>query len=743
MADAYPEQTVCVKNPYFFKTNFTTFLFNHQVKIILSKFSISEDIVPSFTVKEMVILTMLLIIGGFCFFQSFRSYQDEFNQVLDDIFLLSEQHSNIQNQFENNLVLRKAQFNELKLKSESLFVDINQLPSLKDSKKIIYQINSLFIDRKDIEIEQTLLNYKAELKLLTPENFSILQRNTLSKLYLLIRQKQQDYIYLTNNYRTATYFVLLLIVIFNSNIFIRHYAQERARAIKSNNSKTDFLANMSHEIRTPLNGIIGMSDLIQSTDLTDEQKKYMKSLVISAENLNELINDILDISKIESGQTDIESIPFNLHEMIDDLMISFQLRASHKNVQILKEISENLRPTYTGDPTRIKQILINLIGNALKFTETGHVRISAQEYPDDVEKILIEVEDTGIGIPDSKRATMFQKFSQADNSTTRKYGGTGLGLAICKNLVSLMGGQIDYKGNSHGGTTFWFTLHLPKATADTALTNKAIQNSDFFKLKGKHILIAEDNKVNQEYALKILKEMGLTTHLAETGVSVVQIYKQNPEKFSLILMDCRMPEMDGYEATQHIREFEKKENLTKIPIVALTANAFKSDIDKCIASGMDGYLAKPIHRHLLETAVNKWITGDDVSPQIDVMRHQDNYSQTLSFIDKNVYSEMKQVMEDAMPSIVSHYIESIPDYIKNMKDGFDTKSPLKIAEAAHPLKSSSASLGAMQLREICAEIEKMGRTDKDVQDIQPFIDKAEQIAFLTVKELEKFLNETA
>lgn len=713
------------------------------MKIILSKLSINEDIVPSFTVKEMVILTMLLIIGGFCFFQSFRSYQDEFNQTLDDIFLISEEHSNIQSHFMNNLQLSEAQFTELKLKSQSLFKNINLLPSLKDKKNIIYQINSSFVNKNDAEIEQTLLNYKAELKHLTPKNFSILQRNTLSKLYSLIRLKQQDYIYLTNNYRTTTYFILLLIVVFNSNIFIKHYAQERARAIKSNNSKTDFLANMSHEIRTPLNGIIGMSDLIQSTGLTDEQKKYMKSLIISAENLNELINDILDISKIESGHIDIESIPFNLHEMIDDLMISFQLRASHKNVQILKEISKNIRPTYTGDPTRIKQILINLIGNALKFTEAGHVKISAQEYPDDVEKVLIEVEDTGIGIPDSKRATMFQKFSQTDNSTTRKYGGTGLGLAICRNLVSLMGGEIDYKGNSHGGTTFWFTLHLPIATSEETLISKTKERVDFQKLKGKHILIAEDNKVNQEYALKILKDMGLIVHLAETGVSAVQIFRQSPEKFSLILMDCRMPEMDGYEATQHIREFEKKENLTKIPIVALTANAFKSDIDKCIASGMDGYLAKPIHRYLLENAVSQWISGEVVTPEINAIHRHEEYSQSIPLIDKKIYSEMKLVMEDAMPSVVSQYTASIPDYIKNMKDGLDAKSPLKIAEAAHPLKSSSASIGALQLREICAEIEKMGRTDKNAQDIQPFIDKAEQISFLTVIELEKILNETA
>ena len=237
----------------------------------------------------MLILSLLFISCGFFFLQSFKSYQDEFNHTLDDIFILSELHRNGQNN-------EGANINDLIEQSTDLFEDINEIPSIKDSKTLRYQIDSLLIKRNDFEIDETLKKYKEQIDDLISERKYLDEYNkTLFDLYYLVRKKQQDYTFVSNTYRTATYFIILLIVIYSSLIFIRYYAQERIRAIKSNNSKTDFLANMSHEIRTPLNGIIGMSDIIQSTILTDEQKKYMRSLTISAENLNDLINDILDI----------------------------------------------------------------------------------------------------------------------------------------------------------------------------------------------------------------------------------------------------------------------------------------------------------------------------------------------------------------------------------------------------------------------------------------------------------------
>lgn len=679
--------------------------------------------------------------GGFFFLQSFKSYQDEFNHTLDDIFVLSELHRNIRNEVFQNQSDKEDKFNNLIDQSTDLFEDINKIPSIKNNTTFRYKIDSLIINRNDFEIDETLNTYKKQIDDFISEKKHLDEYNkTLFELYYLIRKKQQDYAFISNAYRTATYFIILLIVIYSSIIFIRHYAQERIRAIKSNNSKSDFLANMSHEIRTPLNGIIGMSDIIQSTSLTDEQKKYMRSLTISAENLNDLINDILDISKIESGKIDLENVPFNLEEIIEDILISFQIRIKNKNLKISKIISDASQLNLLGDPTRIKQILINLISNAIKFTDSGHIKIFVKENPDDAEKILIEVEDTGIGIHDSKRDSMFQKFSQADNSTTRKYGGTGLGLAISKKLVTLMGGDIDYKTNKYRGTTFWFTLKLLKAP-ENELKSEYIQiDNDFSKIAGKNVLVAEDNKVNQEYVLKVLGDMGLNVFVAETGVSAIQIYRQSKYKFDLILMDCRMPEMDGYEATQHIREYESFQGLKRTTIVALTANAFKGDIERCFTSGMDGYLTKPIHRKKLENEVMRWITDKSLITEKAIDNIDDVNGENLELIDKSIFKEMEEVMEESMPQIIQQYIDSIPDYIGKIKNGQNDNSKLKIAEFAHPLKSSSASMGAMQLRKICADIERLANADDDMQKIASLIEKAEPIADATIlrlKELQK------
>jgi signal transduction histidine kinase/DNA-binding response OmpR family regulator len=708
------------------------------MKTILSKLNLTEYAVPSFSAREMLILSILFITGGFFFLQSFKSYQDEFNHTLDDIFVLSELHRNIPNEVFQNQSDKEDKFNYLIDQATDLAEDLNEIPSTKDSTSFRYKIDSLIINRNDFEIDETLNKYKTQINNLISEQKHLDENNkTLFELYYLIRKKQQDYAYISNAYRTATYFTILLIVIYSSIIFIRHYAQERIRAIKSNNSKTDFLANMSHEIRTPLNGIIGMSDIIQSTVLTDEQKQYMRSLTISAENLNDLINDILDISKIESGKIDLENVPFNLEEIIEDILISFQIRIKNKNLKISKIISDISHLSFMGDPTRIKQILINLISNAIKFTDSGHVKIIVKENPDDAEKILIEVEDTGIGIHDSKRDSMFQKFSQADNSTTRKYGGTGLGLAISKKLVTLMSGDIDYKTNKYRGTTFWFTLKLLKAPENSIKSNNMPIEYDFSILKGKNILVAEDNKVNQEYVLKVLGDMGLTVFVAETGVSAIQIFRQSKYKFDLILMDCRMPEMDGYEATEHIREYEKFQGLKKTKIVALTANAFKGDIERCFTAGMDGYLTKPIHRKKLENEVIKWITDESLMTQEISEDIEDRNEENLELIDKSIFKEMEEVMEESMPVIVQQYIESIPDYISKIKNGQSENSKIIIAEFAHPLKSSSASMGATQLRKICADIERMANADEDMQKIADLIEKIEPVAHATISELKE------
>lgn len=700
----------------------------------------------------MILLSLLMLTCGFFFVQSFRSYQDVFNIVLDDIFKLSELHQVLDNKYahmenmgsKDRHLSTDHDYQEFVAVCVDLFEDIELLPSAQNQSLFTYAVNSYFIDSVDDQIEAFLKGHemsfhKGYYPNMSTEHF----QQPLSVLYALIREKQEAYAYVSNNYRTATYFCLFLIVIYGSYIFIRHYSKQRIRAIISNNAKSDFLANMSHEIRTPLNGIIGMSELIQATPMTDEQSKYFKALVSSATNLNELINDILDISKIESGHIELEVVPFDLHQILDDLIFAFELRAKNKGLILSKETTSELQQAYLGDPTRIRQILTNLVGNALKFTEAGHIKIFVVPNAKDPNEIYFEVEDTGIGIPEDKRNTIFHKFSQADTSTTRKYGGTGLGLIITKNLVNLMGGKIDFKPNRYAGTTFWFSIPLLRTSTETISRHQDLSEIDFSAIRGKHVLLVEDNVVNQDYTLKILSEMGLKSTLADNGVAAVHYFKDHAPEYSLILMDCRMPEMDGYEATKLIRGLERSQNLKqKVPIVALTANAIKGDIEKCMTCGMDDYLTKPIHRRTLEISVTNWLSAGERASQVPPTNPAAN---STDLIDLKIYDEMQQLMGKDMSKLTEQYILSVETYLEAMISALKKSDTKNIAEAAHPLKSSSASIGAIQMNIICSQIENTVRNnDQDADKIvERLVNQLVTVAELTVQKLKELKNDTA
>ena len=396
---------------------------------------------------------------------------------------------------------------------------------------------------------------------------------------------------------------------------LTHSEELAEKAQEANKAKGEFLATMSHEIRTPLNVIVGMSSLLNQTGISQEQAEFHRTIKGASEHLLNIIGGILDFSQIDSRKVEIENVKFDIKELVNYSLGSFKNLINHKGISLYGLIDEKVPQFLIGDPSYLRQILFNLIGNAVKFTEIGEINLNINlnnfDSKDNKVELLFKISDTGIGIPAEKGQFIFEKFSQADSSTRRRYGGIGLGLAICKHLVGLLNGKIWFDSIEGKGSNFYFSIYfgLPGSVTMNTISISDVKKSDDFKLRNLNILLAEDNILNVKVAKSFLEKSGHKVTVAENGKVVLQKVKEN--SYDLILMDIEMPEMDGIQAAQIIREGGINIKDKKIPIIALTAHALSEIKEKCQLAGMNHFIAKPLDFKNLDFAMAQVLKDAD------------------------------------------------------------------------------------------------------------------------------------
>jgi CheY-like chemotaxis protein/HPt (histidine-containing phosphotransfer) domain-containing protein len=505
--------------------------------------------------------------------------------------------------------------------------------------------------------------------------------------------------------------------------------EAREHAEDSTRSKEIFLANMSHEIRTPMNAIVGMANQLAKTTLDTKQLFYLDTIHAASENLLVIINDILDLSKIEAGKLQIERIGFDPREMLHRAIRVLGHKAEEKGLVFTSErFDEAISPVLMGDPFRLNQVLLNLINNAIKFTEKGSIDISCNLHKDTgaTQLLRIAVKDTGIGMEKQFVKSLFEKFSQEDASVTRQHGGTGLGMSICRDLVELMHGEIGVESKKGSGTTISFTIEFDKGTKHN-LPVKPLFTFDAHMLARKKILVVDDNRMNRLLAATILKNYGAIITEAVNGREAVDFLKE--DLADLVLMDIQMPVMDGMEATAVIRKDIDK----NIPIIALTANAIKGDNDKCIDAGMNAYLSKPFKEKDLLDMVAFWLNKTKVRVNTGVLQHT---SPDQLYSLSNI-KELSQGNEEFVEKLVHMFIAQTPLQVKQMEEKFMAEDYKEMGLLAHSMKPVIDNMGILCLKEMVRDIEKKGKQEINDPGIIETIMHIKKIIGLVVADLEK------
>jgi PAS domain S-box-containing protein len=492
-----------------------------------------------------------------------------------------------------------------------------------------------------------------------------------------------------------------------------HKAKEAAEA--ANSAKSAFLAHMSHEIRTPMNAVIGMTELALDTDLTLEQREYLSMVRESGKSLLRLINDILDFSKVEAGKLELDSTDFSLRHGINEMVKILGVRARQKGLELSTHIPQEVPDDLLGDPGRLRQVLSNLVDNAIKFTERGIVvlKVENDSQSDDDVWLHFSVADSGIGIPQEKQQLIFEAFAQADNSTTRKYGGTGLGLSISSRLVRLMSGKIWVESEANRGSAFHFTArfglqkeHAKKAHLQGGDSNPASLASWQPNREGRRelrILLVEDNTINQILAQRLIRKRG--DHLVVTNNGREALAALESERFDLLLMDVQMPEMSGVEVTAEIRRKEKEKNTGEhIPIIATTASAMKEDRDLCLEAGMDAYISKPIEREVLFETIDR-LTGfsGEVTTREAEIRSSD------PVFDVGAVLDSLDGDSELLREVAGIFLAQSPKHMERIRRAISEQDPKILQRAAHALKGSAANLLAQGVMAAALKLEEIGR----------------------------------